>query len=209
MIVNETNGIMKNITALLFIFLAGNTSLFSQAHPILDNFYIVESNGSVVLNWTIKGGSTCNGIQIFRSTDSINFSQVGEIVGVCGGSSAPQPYDFTDSSPVKNKVNYYKLQLGQEGFTSVISIEIIEIGKNGNQVRPNPAKDNARIYFANNRYLASNLILYDPSGTILLKQNSDLDYFDLDLTGIPGGAYVFAIFQEGNISTTGRIIIVK
>lgn len=200
---------MKKMFFALLLLISGKDLLFSQSHPILDNFYILESNGAVVLNWTIKGGSSCNGIQIYRSTDSVNFYQVGEIAGVCGNSSSPQPYDYTDNSPVKNKVNYYKLNLGQEGFTSIISIEIIEIGKNGNQVRPNPAKDNARIYFTNDKYVTSNLILYDPSGTVLLKQNSDLDYFDLDLTGIPGGAYIFAIYQDGNISTTGRIIIVK
>lgn len=199
---------MKRVL-LLFAFGCISNALFSQAHPILDNFYLIESNGSVILNWTIKGGSTCNGIQIYRSTDSLNFIQVGDIAGVCGSSSASQPYDFTDNSPVKNKVNYYKLELGQEGFTSVISIEIIEVGKNGNQVRPNPAKDNARIYFTNEKHVTSNLFLYNTSGTVLLKQTSDFDYFDLDLTGIDAGTYVFVIFQDESLRSTGRIIIVK
>jgi len=191
------------------MYFADRETVFSQTHPLLDNFYIVESNGSVVLNWTIKGGSTCNGIQIYRSSDSLNFYQIEDIAGVCGSSSTPQPYNFTDNSPVKNKTNYYRLELGQEGFTSVISIEIIEVGRNGNQVRPNPAKDNARIYFNNTKSEASNLFLYESSGTILLSQTSDSDYFDLNLSGISSGTYVFIIYQTDRLVTTGRIIIIK
>lgn len=200
--------INKFIGLVLFLaFFNGET--FSQSHPILENFYLIETNGSVILNWTIKGGSTCNGIQIYRSTDTINYSQVGEIAGVCGNSSSPQPYTYTDDSPEKNKINYYKLQLGQEGFTTIISVEIIDVGNSGNQVRPNPAKDNARIYFKNEKNENSTLFMYGSSGTVVLNENSDTDYFDLDFSGIISGTYVFTIYQGNKSVTTGRIIIVK
>jgi hypothetical protein len=200
---------MKHLLLFLFVFTCSKIEVFSQWHPILNNFYAVESNGTVILNWTITGGNTCNGIQIYRSTDSLNFYQIGDIEGVCGSSTAAETYTFTDFSPEKNKVNYYRLELGQEGFTSVISIEIIAIGMNGNQVRPNPAADFTRIYFSNNKSEESTLMLCGTTGKILLRQNSNADFFDLNVSGVSTGTYVFIIYRENQLITTGRITIAR
>ena len=98
---------------LLFFSLQG---LFAQRHPILGKFYLSENKGTVDLHWSIMEGSTCNGIQIYRSNDSIQFSKIGEISGVCGSISEEQSYTFSDVNPFRNQVNYYRLELGIHGF---------------------------------------------------------------------------------------------
>ncbi len=106
----------KIITLMLGLLLQAITAhVYAQHNPIPGNFSLFENNGKVYLNWSIVSGSTCNGIQIYRSTDSVMFTQVGNIPGICGSSSSAISYNFIDDNPVKNKVNYYRLELGNNG----------------------------------------------------------------------------------------------
>ena len=57
----------------------------ANTQTILGDFDIDQSNGKVLLAWTIKSGSVCNGMQIFRSKDSVNFVLIEDIQGVCTG----------------------------------------------------------------------------------------------------------------------------
>ena len=91
---------------------AATANVFAQHNSILDNFTVFENNENVYLNWTIISGSTCNGIQIYRSTDNLSFTQIGSIARICGSSSQPRNYAFTDNNPEKNKFNCYRLELG-------------------------------------------------------------------------------------------------
>jgi len=119
---------LANRIFLLLLLISQSASVsVAQNHPILGKFSISENNGDVYLSWSIIAGSSCNGIQIYRSIDSINFSQIGDIPGVCGSVDFTQTYDFTDNNPVKNKVNYYRLELGNQDFSQIVSIEIIDI----------------------------------------------------------------------------------
>lgn len=182
---------------------------YSQGENILDNFYLIESNGTVVVNWTISIGNTCNGIQIYRSTDSLNYTQVGSIEGICGNLSSSQPYSFTDFDPIENKTNYYLIELGLNGKTNPLAVEIIEVGESGNKIIPNPAKDHARVYFQNKNNSESKLILFDSSGNIVSLFDSNLEFFDLDLSNNISGLYLFSITIKDQIITSGRLIISK
>ncbi|MBA2421837.1 MAG: hypothetical protein H0V61_01240 [Chitinophagales bacterium] len=66
---------LKNITLILGLLLQMITAhVFAQHNLILGNFSLFQSNGKVYLNWYIVSGSSCNGIQIYRSTDSVMFT---------------------------------------------------------------------------------------------------------------------------------------
>ena len=183
-------------------------STFAQSHPILGKFYISENEGDVYLNWSIIEGSTCNGIQIYRSTDSTNFSQIGEIYGVCGSVSFEQPYDFTDNNPVKNKVNYYRLELGNQGFSQIVSVEIIDIESNGYQIRPHPANSETKIYFDNNTNREQQLILYNMNGIEVFTSTTKEDFFLLKTSFLQSGLYFFTISISGNPPTAqGKLLV--
>jgi len=78
----------------------------------------IKDKDRIILQWTIKKGSSCIGIGIFRSTDAINFEVIGEIKGVCGSTEFAQAYHFIDENPIKNKTNYYVLEMGFSGKTT-------------------------------------------------------------------------------------------
>ena len=66
----------------LLVTLPLQNTLSAQSDDILDRFTLSERNGIVQLDWTISKGSTCNGIGILRSVDSVNFDGIGKIAGL-------------------------------------------------------------------------------------------------------------------------------
>ena len=204
---------MKITNAIKYFLIALLTSSaisksFAQHNTILDNFSVSENNGKVFLNWTITSGSTCNGIQIYRSTDGKQFTQIGSIAGVCGSSSAPKPYDFTDNNPVKNSINCYRLELGGNGSSEILSLEIIDIASGGFQIRPNPITAEAKIYFDNDKKLEHQLTLYNMSGVSVFTTATKESFFLLNSVLLQSGIYLFTISTNGNLPTAqGKLLV--
>lgn len=165
-------------------------------HPILDDFKVFEISGKVFIDVTISSGNSCNGIIVWRSDDSLNYEMVGEVVGICGNSTSPISYNFTDANPVKNIKSYYKVELGGAGFTNTVSITIIDTKAFGFQIRPNPANEKAIIYFENPSNEEFELILYSISGTKILSRKSSSNAFNVDAFDLGNGLYFFSISKS-------------
>ncbi len=179
----------------------------AQVDPFLDKFTVVENNGKVYLNWTISSGRTCKGTQIYRSTDGINYFQIGKIDGICGSSSSPVNYDYTDDHPIKNKVNYYRLELGGNGTSESRSVEYINF-ESGYQVRPNPIIDKARVYFENKTKREHQLSMYTLNGIQVFTTSTNDEFFEISTGTLISGMYLFAIFTDGNVPTArGKLVV--
>ena len=153
--------LIKNICSCIVILFSLTGVSFAQQHPILGSFTTDVYEEDVILSWVILSGSTCNGIRIYRSANNSEFEQISEIYGICGNINFPEKYTFKDENPIKNAHNNYKLELGIEGFSQVVSAEVIDI-ETGNQVRPNPADERTRIYFDNNNSSEHTLLVLMP-----------------------------------------------
>lgn len=196
--------LINSICILLFV----SQSVFSQQNTILGHFSASENNGNVFMSWQIIAGSTCNGIQIYRSTDSLHFVEIGDIPGICGNISAAQDYDFTDYQPEKNKINYYRLQLGNTGYSEIVAVEIIHLETGGYQVRPNPVADYARIYFDNEKQALMFFTLYNTNGAAINSVSANNNYFDFDSTTLKSGLYFFSITNPDNeVKSKGKILV--
>lgn len=195
------------ISLLIFLLLVEQKSS-AQLHPILDKFDAYELNGSVYLDYVISSGSTCNGIDVMRSEDTINYIKIGYIDGVCGSPLEAVSYNFIDKNPIKNKTNYYKLKLGELGYTSNISVLIIDTKELGYQIRPNPANETAIIYFKNSTNNEYTIDLINNLGVNILVKKTNQDFFLLDLIYIPSGVYSFKITNNANKNKlSGKIIV--
>lgn len=181
----------------------------AQFHPILDGFSVFLDKDKAILKWVIKGGSTCNGINIYRSDDTLSsFVQIGSIAGICGSSASATPYEFTDISPIPNKINYYRLELGTQGFSGFTSVEFISISNNGFMIRPQPVIDFATIYFHNPSQLTYTFSVMDVNGKVVqIIENIDGESFLFSKGNLPGGIYIFALENKGYIKVSGKIII--
>ena len=103
-------------------------------HPLLNNFIGFQQDKNIHLSWTFTSGSQCNGTRIFRSNDGERFEEIGRIPGICGASDTPVTYSFTDSLPFPNTINYYRLELGNQGFSTAFAIDYYVPGEDGYSV---------------------------------------------------------------------------
>ncbi len=195
---------------LALIFMLGVLPRVSQAQgsPLLGKFSVSQLNGQVALFWQMVQGSTCNGIQIYRSTDSISFERVGYIPGICGSVFESVNFYFTDSMPVANAVNYYYLELGSIGVSDVLSINVLSSENGGYQIRPHPVIDHAIIYFDKADGLSHIIRIYNMQGQEVFSEESDDDYFNITTDVLPVGSYAFTI-SSSNLrnSITGVLLI--
>jgi len=203
MLVRKINNI-----CFVFLFLIISATGFSQQSVILDSFEAFEIDNQVYLDWVISAGNSCNGTKIFRSNDTLQFTQIGSIEGICGNPSSPQPFRFIDENPIRNSINYYRLELGVTGFSKIVSIEVIPLSDDGFQVRPNPASTETTIYFSNNNKEAAQLFLYNINGSQVTTITTQESYFDLDVSGYQAGMYVFIIIvPDGGVLSKGKLTV--
>jgi hypothetical protein len=198
---------VKSFLFMILVFLAGS-SLVAQETTILDNFTVIKNDGKIYLRWVITSGSTCDGTKIYRSDDQIHFTQIGDISGICGSSSSPVPYDFIDENPLKNQRNYYRLELGNNGFSEIVALESIDFENKGYQVRPNPVITQAKIYFENKEHENHRLLLYNQSGLLVSSVSSNESFFEVNAVNLQPGLYIFTISPTGKPSNIkGRLLI--
>lgn len=197
---------MKQIFFLCLLLSAAN--LFAQ-HPILDELALFDVEGKVHVRATIKVGASCLGMNILRSEDSLNFSTIGQIAGICGSDSEAVKYSFIDESPLKNKTSFYKLQLGGYGETEVLSIRVIAVGESGALVIPNPAHEQANIYFKNPLREQTNILIINRLGAPVLTQKTQEQVFQLDLKALDSGVYFFVISNESGTQKTVSKLVVR
>lgn len=191
------NQFKKQILTLLFSVLYG----MSLCQSILDDFSLDLNQGKVLLAWTIKSGSVCNGIQIYRSLiDSVDFELIEDIQGVCGDLSSPVAYTFTDETPLPNQVNYYKLLLGGQEFSEVLGIEVLIIPTNSYLLKPHPVISSSSLYFYNSNNNDVELKVFDDFGSIVYKDQTNSNRFTLDSSMISSGLYYFTLENKSNQS---------
>lgn len=153
-------------------------------------------------------GSTCNGIQVYRGTDSLQLEKIGEIFGVCGSVDEPVDFSFVDEEPVKGDTNYYRIQFGTQGYSSIISIAVIGLGNNIAQVRPHPVHSNGTIYFSSASSQTYYLYVYTLHGQEVFTQTTPQNYFEIDALGLKNGLYTYTIkTEESALLANGKLVV--
>lgn len=193
----------------LFALLFTANQIMAQGQLVLGKFLIAKAGNGVFLNWSIKAGSTCNGIEIERSTDSLNFTTIGNISGTCGSISEEISYNFTDNSPFLNTVNFYRLVFGGTQVSQTISIELIDIEKLGYQIRPHPLADNASLFFENAKNLQHQLEIRSLNGNLVHRSTTTESYFELQRSLLSAGLYYFIISDKSNNPVTKGNLLVQ
>jgi len=179
----------------------------ARSQSILSRFSITEESGMITLFWQIEGGKSCNGITIQHSLDSINFSQIGSIEGVCGGSSAPTNYNFKHNNPAKNKINYYRLLLGNINPSQTIFKLVIDI-KNGYLIQQNPVSEIANIFFENDKSSLLEILIYNINGQLIFNSQTKENMFQINTSNFINGQYLFVLNSiKDNTHFQGKFIV--
>jgi hypothetical protein len=177
-------------------------------HPLLDRFHAIVGSESVQITCVISSGSTCNGMDVLRSTDSVYYEVIGNIAGVCGSDSKPVTYQFEDQNPVINGRTFYKLELGGYGFTEPIYVVIRDIPEGKAHVFPNPANAQAEIHFINPVKNTFQLSIRNLAGQSVYSRNTAADFFILNVANWDSGYYFIQLYsEESNATQTGVLVV--
>lgn len=191
---------LYRIVFILTLLLAGQSTYAQET--ILQKFSAENVSGKVLLSWTVKSGNTCNGIRIYRSGDSLSYTEIGDIQGVCGNLGYSVDYSFQDNTPAKNKINYYRLDLGGVELSYAISVEVIDVGIADYYLQQNPIGDHSKLYFRNLSGEPSYLSIYSNNGVLQEIKETNTDHFELDANDYINGIYYFVL---SNSSSTEMI----
>lgn len=198
----------RQFSGIMVVWLMVSSAAYSQGKPALDDFSAVLLKDQVYLSWVITAGSTCDGTKIYRSSDTLNFTQIADIQGICGSTSAPQSYFFYDTIPIKNTTNFYRLELGAMGYSQIVSVDYISLNNNSFDIRPHPAFQETKIYFLNPQNELYQLNIYTLEGKSIADLSTKEPYFTLNVSNFRPGIYVFTISSlSGTKNTQGKLIV--
>lgn len=189
---------MMRLSILYFIFLLSSYWSWSQDPIELEKFGAYKSGNSVLLDWTIRPGGTCNGIEIQRSNGSEDFYKIGEVLGICGNPETAKSYTFNDLNPLPNQVNYYRLLLGGFQLSEIASIEFINVDALAYYMQFFPLEQKVKIHFKNTIGKVANISFYDATGTQFLNQYTAFDFFEIDINQLKKGLIFFTIYSESS-----------
>lgn len=184
---------------LFLLFMEQNYAQFE-----INYFIATQINENVKLSWEVSTGSTCNGMQIERSTDSINYFYIGQIDGVCGSSSAAQKFEFIDINPAPFKRNYYRIIASSgESFYQSIFYNYV---KDSYCVVQNPVSSSSILYFKQNQQFI--VTFYDLWGKAMNSKVIQTNMVTLGelLTIIPNTLFLLDVEAENGSHETLKLI---
>ena len=171
-------------------------------------FGVLLEGNKVFMSINIRAGSICTGIEIERSTDSVNFKQIGIIPGICGNSSSDVPYSFTDVEPVANATNYYRLIFRGNQYSDIQKVLFVELNNAGYKILPNPVSNEAAIYFDNADKKSFALTVSNLKGERFMKLESIKDdKVVFSTAGFLSGTYFFELGNEDGRKVTGKFVV--
>ncbi|MFN8243855.1 MAG: Ig-like domain-containing protein [Ferruginibacter sp.] len=168
-------------------------------------------NGAQVdLNWKTAQEMNTDHFEVERSTDGINFTQIGK-VAARGSLSSVTNYNMVDPIPVKG-MNYYRLKiLDKDGTYEYSKIVMIRIDNNIElitQVRPNPFTGKVDVYLSLSHNTQVDFRFVDISGRVVfskvVKGYKGFNWYTInDLDRLPSAPYML------NIVTDDAVIVQK
>ena len=166
-------------------------------------FTAEQQSSSVFLNWSTGSEQNSSYFEVQRSTDGINFTNIGK-VAAAGYSSIIKNYSFTDNgaSELTGTVYYRITEYDNNGETTVSSIETISTGK-GNDVKviPNPNNGSFTVVVVGEQEVLG-LLIYNSVGQVIYSSSGKAEGSsftqNINLQNVPAGVYFLSVQTPSN-----------
>lgn len=186
--------IYKISLSIVFILLFSFFSFSQSPHPIVNYFTATTFDNQIILNWEIQSGETCNGMKLLYSQDSVNFIEIADFPGICGDPNTASRYTFLHTNPQNLQNNYYKVRLGTQGDTYVISHYFIQIDETGYFIYNDPNTNSLTLYFENPNNEIWTLLFFNSLGKLEYeKKNLLSDKIILSQESFSNGLHYFIL----------------
>lgn len=182
--------------------------IYLQANAI-DNEYIKVS-------WATALEINNAGFEVLRSTDGINFTNIGWVAGN-NNSTTTHTYFYDDVNVQPNVVYYYRLRQvdndGQSELTNIVSA-VITAGEvfTISEFIPNPAINLTKLVFTTSKSQNVEIKIFDVLGQIVSKTKAELQpgqtSIGFESNQLSAGNYTAAI-SSGNQVYSRRLIVMK
>ena len=201
---------MKRLQLILFaLFVWPLNPVLAQNEQVVLDLSATEFNGKVLLTWSITQGNTCNGIQVLRSLDALNYVQIGSIEGICGSTAATIKYQFTDPNPVLNVTNHYRLSMGGIGFSYPVNTEVIDTGDDDYVLAPHPLVDESVLIFDNENQELITITFFTERGEIVKELQTSEQSVSVHRSDFSIGVYIFVLQSDGKQPAfTGMLTVI-
>lgn len=196
---------MKKFYALLFFSFA-NLVAFADA-PVKD-VRVVQEDNDVILSFTVSIGNTCLGIDVERSTNGSNFTTIGHISGVCGSLAKDVAYNYTDTNPEYNQINYYRVKLTGLGQSETVSLSVVDYRNKSFVVIPVSGSNNVQIIFNRSNNVPYDFRLNDILGNeVMMRRNVSENKIEINGSTIKSGIYYFTLNDRAGNKISGKILM--
>ncbi len=189
---------MKIPVSLCFIVLIGS-QVFGQSP--FKNLVVSQFGDSILVNWTLSGGSTCFDMHLMRASQGSDFGEVFSVPGVCGGAD-DQYYDFIDTEELVSGTTYEYMVTASNGVyeSETVSILFINAGDVQLFVYPNPSQTEIQVTIDNKFTPAFFVELYTVDGKLMQQSREVSNLFSINTTALPPNGYLLKIVtQDGDI----------
>lgn len=171
-----------------------------EEHPFIKSFDLTVLDGRVQVAWTMQGGSTCDGSEVLRSTNGVDFSVAHRIDGLCGDAALDVPFSWMDDAPPEFSTLYYRIRLGNEGYSSIKSVEFIQLTESDLRFFPSPTTGIATLLLNVKASAQVDLLIFDAMGHVVMEQGGLKGReHEIVLPDIPAGMYVYVASSEGKL----------
>jgi hypothetical protein len=162
---------------------------FGQEDWLVD-FHLQTNQGSVIVNWTIAQGSSCNDVTVERwSDEQQKFDTLFLFAGVCSSSDRDSSFSFIDNSPNAG-VNVYRVCFIRS--SSAPASIFVTTHDEWFILYPNPARESTTLA-VEAKYVGSKLEVFNNVGSLVFEKELTEESTNIDLINLPSGAFYFRL----------------
>jgi hypothetical protein len=176
------------------------SSAQDDEHPFIRTFTLTVLDGRIHVAWTMQGGSTCDGSEVLRSTDGVDFITAHRIDGICGDASLDVPFSWMDDAPPEFSTLSYRIKLGNEGFSSVKTVDFTQLTSSDQRFFPSPMRDDATLLLNVPASARVDLLIFDMGGRIVWEREGLVGReHRIELRDVRAGMYGYVARSEGRM----------
>jgi len=193
------------IHLVLMLFAVPISVVAQEEHPFIDAFDLTVLDGRIQVAWTMKGGSTCDGTEVERSTNGVTFSVVHRIAGICGDPSVPVSFSWVDAAPPEFSTVHYRIRMGVDGTSSVKQVVFDQLVTTDQRIFPVPVVENATLALNVPLSASVQIQVHDAQGKLVHEYAGTGRNHTMLLANIASGAYTYTA-TSGSRSFQGRFV---